>query len=127
MNCAVSGDSGDPMCRVSYAHARTSLSDKRHHLKRAVRQAYAKYIGGLTSDIIVSWERRQNFWRYVERLKSVICRKPRFSLCNILKNNGSRCVGKQKMDARVVEHFNGVFNVRQKFDLPSKNCPICGV
>ena len=48
VNCVVSGDSGDPMCRVSYAHARASLSDKRHHLKRAVRQAYAKYIGGLT-------------------------------------------------------------------------------
>ena len=54
LNCAVSGDSGDPMCRVSYAHARASLSDKRHHLKRAVRQAYAKYIGSLTRDIIVS-------------------------------------------------------------------------
>ncbi len=117
VNCAVSGDSGDPMCRVSYAHARASLSDKRHHLKRAVRQAYAKYIGGLTRDIIVSWDRRQNFWRYVERLKSVICRKPRFSLCNILKIDGSRCVGKQERDARVVEHFNGVFNVRRKFDL----------
>ena len=61
VNCAVSGDSGDQMCRVSYANARDSLSDKRHHLKRAVRQAYAKYIAGLTRDIIVSWERRQNF------------------------------------------------------------------
>ena len=72
------GDSGDPMFRVSYAHARASLSDKRHHLKLAVRQAYAKYIGGLTRDIIVSWERRQNFWRYVERLKSVKNEKASF-------------------------------------------------
>ncbi len=95
----MSGDSVDPMCRVSYVHARASLSDKRHNLKRAVCQAYVKYIGGLTRDIIVSWERRQNFWGYLEHLKSVICRKPRFSLCNILKNDGSGCVGKQERDA----------------------------
>ena len=70
-------------------------------------------IDGITRDIIVSFDRRQNFWRYVERLKSVICSKPRFSLCNILKNDGSRCVGKQERDARAVEHFNGVFNVAE--------------
>ena len=43
VNCALSGDSGDPMCRVSYAHARASLSDKRHHLKLDISQAYAKH------------------------------------------------------------------------------------
>ncbi len=63
VNCTVSGDSGDPMCRVSYAHTRATLSDKRHHLKLVVCQANKMYIGGLTRDIIVSLERRQNFWR----------------------------------------------------------------
>ncbi len=42
---------------------------------------------------------------------------PHFSLLNILKIDGSRCVGKQDMFVLVVEHFNGVFNESRKFDL----------
>ena len=43
--------------------------------------------------------------------------KASFFALQYLKIDGSRCVGKQERDARVVEHFNGVFNVLRKFDL----------
>ena len=52
VNCAVSGDSGDPMCRVSYAHARASISDNRHCLKLAVSQASNGSVDRISGDML---------------------------------------------------------------------------